>query len=131
MTASSVVLGLAGLSAAFAPQELLAALGVPLTNTLPALIQLMGALYFSCALMNWTARGSVIGGIYSRPISIGNFAHFFVGTIVLVKELSNGANVFVLVALGVYAVFAILFWWLVFRHSSVVKGQSTAGQPPA
>jgi hypothetical protein len=45
----------------------------------------MSALYFALSLMNWLARSNAIGGIYSRPVSIGNFVHFFVGTITLAK----------------------------------------------
>lgn len=132
LTASSLVLGLAGLSALFVHPQLLAALGLPLTKPLPVLMQLIGALYFSLAFMNWTAKDSVIGGIYARPISLANFGHFLIGTLVLARDqLSNGANIAGLVALGVYAVFAVLFWWLVFRHTGTVKGQSTAGQSPA
>ena len=65
MTVSSLVLGLAGLFLLFAPQEVGAAFGVPLTNPLPVLVQLAGALYLSLALMNWTAKDSVISGVYA------------------------------------------------------------------
>ena len=68
MVVSSILLGLAGIVALFAPQELLAALHVPVTHPLPVVIQLMGALYFAFALTNWTAKDSIIGGIYARPI---------------------------------------------------------------
>jgi len=121
MTISSLVLGLGGLIALFAPENLLAILGVPMANPLSVLIQLMGALYFSIALMNWTAKDSAIGGIYARPISLGNFAHFFSGTLLLAKFLlSNAFNAFILLMLVVYAIFAILFYWLVFRHTGIV-----------
>jgi len=76
MTTTSLVLGLAGIFALFAPDILLSTLDVPSANPLDVLIQLMGALYFSIALMNWTAKDSIIGGIYARPISFANFAHF-------------------------------------------------------
>jgi hypothetical protein len=91
MTTSSLVLGLAGIFALFAPENLLVMLGVPAANPLSVLIQLTGALYFSMAMINWTAKDSIIGGIYARPISLGNFAHFFSGTLLLAKYLlSNG-----------------------------------------
>src|SRR4051794_197270 len=93
MVVSSLLLGLAGIVAVFAPQELLAALQVPVTPPLLVVIQLMGALSFAFALINWTAKDSVIGGIYARPISLGNFAHFTVGALVLARyQLSNGAT---------------------------------------
>src|SRR5215212_3185955 len=96
MAVSSFVLGLAGLMLLFAPQEALAVLRVPLTTQLPVLVQLAGALYVSFSVMNWTAKDSVIGGIYARPISLANFAHFFIGTLLLAKVvLSTQFSVFI------------------------------------
>ena len=121
MTASSLVLGLAGIFALFAPDILLTTLGVPMANRLDVLIQLMGALYFSMAMMNWTAKDSIIGGIYARPISLGNFAHFFSGTLLLTRYmLSNGFNLPIGLVLVAYAIFGALFYWLVFRHTGIV-----------
>ena len=121
MTTSSLVLGLAGIFALFAPDILLTTLNVPIADPLSVLIQLMGALYFSIAMMNWTAKDSIIGGIYARPVSLGNFAHFFSGTLLLARYvLSNGFNLPVLSMLMAYAIFAALFYWLVFRHTGIV-----------
>ena len=121
MTTSSLVLGLAGIFALFAPENLLAMLSLPIVRPLSVLIQLLGALYFSLALMNWTAKDSAIGGIYARPVSLGNFAHFFVGTLVLAKYLlSNELNLSILLIVLVYAVLTLLFYWLVFRHPGIV-----------
>jgi hypothetical protein len=125
MMTSSLVLGLAGIVALFAPDNLMAMLDVPFANPLPLLIQLMGALYFSIALMNWTAKDSIIGGIYARPISFGNFAHFFSGTLLLANYgLSNGFNLFIVLLLAGYTIFAVLFYWLVFRHTGIVVEKS-------
>ena len=75
MTTSSLVLGLAGILALFAPDVLLAMLGTPLTNSSSVLIQLMGTLYFSIALMNWTAKDSTIGGIYAQQFTTMRIQH--------------------------------------------------------
>ena len=116
MTSSSIILGLAGIFALFAPDVLLSMQGAAVTGTLSVTIQLMGALYFSVALMNWTAKDSAIGGIYARPVSLANFSHFFAGALLLLKyQLSNEMNVFMLAVLVVYAVYAACFYWLVFR----------------
>jgi hypothetical protein len=124
MVVSSIVLGLAGIIAVFAPQELLAAVQAPMTQPLPVIIQLMGAFYVAFALTNWTAKDSIIGGIYARPISLGNFAHFTVGTLVLAKyQRSDGAPALLFVVLIVYAVFALIFGWLVFVHSGIAGKQ--------
>jgi hypothetical protein len=120
MTASSLFLGGAGLLASFAPQELMAFLGSPATGPAPVLVQLMGALYFSFALVNWTAKDNIIGGIYSRPVSLGNMAHFVMGALALAKS-SAWDNRILLVFLVIYTVFAILFGWLVFGRGTACK----------
>jgi hypothetical protein len=57
------------------------------------------ALYFSFALMNWTAKDSASGGIYARPVSLGNFAHFFSGTLIPAKYMqSSEFNLSILLA---------------------------------
>lgn len=115
MTASALVLGLAGLAASFGPAELLAAWGSPATAQTVILVQLLGALYFAFALLNWTARGVMIGGIYARPVSLGNFLHFTMGALALGKqELSHHLGLPAVVALVIYTAFAILFGALVF-----------------
>ena len=125
MTTSSLLLGLAGIFALFVPDVLLAMVGVPVANPLSVLIQLLGALYFSMALMNWTAKDSAIGGIYARPVSLANFAHFFVGTLLLIRyQLSNEFNLLILLVLVVYVVFATLFYWLVFRATGLPVNKS-------
>jgi hypothetical protein len=120
MTSSSLVLGLAGIFALFAPDVVLAVLGTLVTAELSVLVQLSGALYFSFALMNWTAKDSAIGGIYARPVSLGNFGHFFVGALLLIRyQISNEINVFILLALVMYVIYASLFYWLVFRATGM------------
>lgn len=115
MIASALVLGLAGVAASFAPAELLIAWGAPATEQTVLLVQLLGAFYFAFAFLNWTAKGVMIGGIYARPVSLGNFLHFALGALALAKqEFFHHLGVPVVVALVVYAVFAILFGALVF-----------------
>lgn len=121
MTTTSLVLGLAGIVALFAPESVLVMLGATITKPLSVLVQVIGTLYFSIALMNWTAKDSIIGGIYARPVSLANFAHFFTGTLVLAKYFfSNSLNVPILLMLIVYVILALFFYWLVFRHTGIV-----------
>ena len=126
MTSSSLILALAGMFALFAPDVLLALLPVPIANPLSVLIQLMGALYFSMAMMNWTAKDSAVGGIYARPVSIANFSHFFIGTLLLAKGvLSSAFNLSIALLLAMYTIFAILFYWLVFRSTGIRVDKNT------
>jgi len=123
MTTSGLALGLTGLFALFAPDLLLETLGASPTTPLSIPVQLMGSLYFAFALIDWTAKDSAIGGIYARPVSLGNFAHFFVGVLILIKYfLSNNFNLVALLITMVYILFTVLFYWLVFRATGLPKG---------
>ena len=122
MVTSSMALGLAGLAASFAPSELLRALGSPAAEPLPVLIQLLGAMYIAFAITNWTAKDNIIGGIYSRPLSLGNCIHFIVGSLALAKQqFSHDVSMPLIAALIVYTIFAIGFAWLVFGYGTACK----------
>ena len=78
MTSSSLTLAVAGIFTLFAPNVLLSALGVAVTAQLAVFVQLLGALYFSFALMNWTAKDSAIGDVGGRRNSdpVGRYRGF-------------------------------------------------------
>ena len=113
MTASALVMGALGLAATFLPQEIAQYLGLTSEGVMPLWIQIMGALYFSYALLNWTAKDSLLGGIYNRPIVIGNLVHFVVGALALVKgaPMTKEFLPFTIV----YVIFAIAFGMIFFR----------------
>ena len=114
LSASAIVLGIAGIAASFLPQEILRALAIEPAGLVPLLVQLLGAALFAFAMVNWTARGSLIGGIYNRAVALGNLTHFVVGGLALAKAaLSQGGVVWVMAA--VYLVFAIGFTMVFFR----------------
>ena len=87
MTVSALFLGLLGLVASFAPDEIIRAAGIPPAGNLKAVVQVMGALYLGFAMINWMVRDSRIGGIFNRPVVIGNLLHFLSGGLALVKAL--------------------------------------------
>jgi hypothetical protein len=119
MTASALVLVILGFAATFLPEELLQWIGIAATGVLPLIIQLLGALYLSFAMLNWTAKQSLIGGIYNRPIALGNFLHFMMGALALGKGVIANPAARVLAPLAiVYALFAVAFA-LVFFTSPV------------
>ncbi len=120
MTTSSVVLGCGGLLGLFAPDNVVALLGVTPSAPLSVMVQLMGTLYFSLALMNWMVRNGTIGGIYARPISMANLAHCFSGSLVLGKHtVLSGVDLPGALLLAMYLTFAVCFYWLAFRTSGV------------
>jgi hypothetical protein len=116
MTSTAIVLAALGLVALFAPQELLTYLGAAPIGFLPTLVQLLAAALLALAMTDWMAKDSKIGGIYLRPIAIGNLFHFTVGAITLVRFALHGhPPVFAIVSAVLYAVFAVAFALVVFR----------------
>ena len=122
LAGSAVVLGLLGLGASFAPQELLGMVGVASAAPVPLLIQLLGAGYFGLALSNWLAKDSSIGGIYGRSLTLGNSVHFTVGALALAKAvIGGGMHPLISVLPVIYAGFALAFAWLVFGATGLPK----------
>jgi predicted DNA repair protein MutK len=122
MASSAVFMAALGLAATFLPQEIIAALGGGTVRTLPLLVQVLGALYLGFAMLNWMAKESLIGGIYSRPVSMGNFLHFAIAGIAMVKAVAAGERaVSILICTAIYAVFAIAFGAVVFGRVKAAK----------
>ena len=125
LTISALLLGTAGTFLIFFPAEALGYTAVDLSqlsglaiSTLVYLLQLLGALYFAFALLNWMARQSLVGGIYNRPIAMANFVHFFIAGICLIKMVFGDAGLPLAstVTAVIYLVFALLFALILFRH---------------
>ena len=117
MASSSLVMGVLGISFSFLPQELLSYVKVSSNGIAPLFLQVAGALYIAFAMINWMTKANLIGGIYNRPIAMGNFLHFSIGALALVKGLRVvPISVCLLVASTVYSIFAILFGIVFFSH---------------
>lgn len=115
MIASAIFTGLLGIAASFLPAEILRLLTFLPDPLLTLLVQIIGALYVGFAIMNWMAKTVLIGGIYARPLAMGNFAHFMIGAITLVKAATtNAASVYFSVAAAIYSIFAVLFAIILF-----------------
>jgi hypothetical protein len=122
MVSSALVMAALGVAATFLPQEIIAALGGGGGRTLPLLVQVLGATYLGFAMLNWMAKESLIGGIYSRPVSMGNFLHFAVAGIALVKAVVAGERALIVLACtAIYVVFAVAFGAVVFGRAKVAK----------
>ena len=81
-------------------------------------LQLLGALYFAFAMVNWTAKGAAIGGIYNKPVAIGNFTHFTIGGLALVKDITAQVNVH-----PIFWVLAILYTILAVSFGIIFFGK--------
>jgi len=116
LSASAIVLVVLGLAATFAPHEIATALALTPAGVLPLLIQLLGATLFALAMINWMARGSLIGGIYNRPVAVGNVAHFVIGALAATKAVLHGEHRPIVIAIAaLYVVFAIAFGMILMR----------------
>jgi hypothetical protein len=115
MTLSAAALGVTGILLSFFPGETAAYLGI--TKNASIILQILGALYFGFAILNWTAKANLIGGIYSRPVAIGNFTHFMIGGLALLKSVSKNTDLtYLWIAAFIYAIFAILFGYVMFNN---------------
>lgn len=117
MTASALFMGATGIVLTFAPQEVSLYFSSPsATQPVAIVFQILGALYFAFAMVNWTSKGNLIGGIYGRPVAIGNLTHFVIGALTLVKGYFAFSETVTLIAALVYAAFAVMFTIVFFTH---------------
>jgi hypothetical protein len=118
LSAAAIVLGAAGIALTFAPDEIAAYLG--LTNAAVAL-QLLGAAYFAFAMMNWMSKSNLIGGIYGRPLAIGNLTHFSIGGLALIKRAMAAETPAALKIVALlYLAFAVVFGYILFTTPKAV-----------
>ena len=118
MTASSISLGVIGIVFTFMPAEILHWVNLEAAKSLTLMVQILGALYFSYAMLNWMSKGNLIGGIYNRPIAVANFTHYLIAALALIKGVTSLSNTpTLLLAMAIlYCVFAIAFGLILFRH---------------
>ncbi len=119
MTTSAFVLGAAGILLTFMPEEV--ANFLHLTDGTTIQFQILGALYFGFAMLNWTAKANIIGGIYGKPVCLGNFTHFAIGGLSLIKLVVHNFGNGILICAILYFLFAILFGYVLFTTPSSIK----------
>lgn len=114
MTSSAILMGLAGIILSFLPQEAGAYMQWGEGNAI--VMQILGALYFGFAMINWMSKANLIGGIYNRPLAVGNFSHFLIAALALFKISMRGTSIAMLMATIIYSLFAIAFGYILFTH---------------
>jgi hypothetical protein len=126
MTSCAIFLGVIGILLSFLPSEIITYLGVEPTIITTLFLKILSALYLGFGILNWMAKGSIIGGIYNRPIVIGNLMHFGVGAIALIKIVSHiEIHSEIIISLTVlYVIFTILFTYIFKNNPATVKKQS-------
>ena len=115
MTISALFLGIIGICLSFLPKEIINYLNINSNIITIFLFQLLGALYLGFGILNWMLKGSRIGGIYNRPVLMGNLMHFLVGAIALIKivtsiQAHSEIIIFLMIVYSTLSIsFAILF----------------------
>ena len=109
LSSSAVVMGFLGLAGTFLSEEISNIFGIaplPITNVL---IQIIGGLYLGFAMLNWFTRSARIGGIYNRPLVLGNLIHFIVVFFALIRLLTDQFNFIFVILTFIYFGFAVWF----------------------
>lgn len=117
MSLSATFLAALGIGITFLPQEILVLVGVQPVDTSVLLIQILGATYLGFSILNWMSRGTHIGGIYGRPVSMANFFHFAIGAVALVKTaIAQHFEIEVTILAAIYMSFGTWFGYVLFTH---------------
>lgn len=125
MISSAILTGSLGLAVSFAPAEILKMISGSTNELLTLFLQITGALYLGFAIMNWMAKTVLIGGIYAKPLGMGNFLHFTVVALALFKfAITSEHSIYVWGATIIYSTFAILFGVVVFTSPKQIVANS-------
>jgi hypothetical protein len=119
MITSTIVMGTIGIVLTFLAAEVVNYFGASANSPREMILitQIAGALYFGFAMINWTAKDNLIGGIYSRPVAIGNVCHFFIGAMALMK----GGSLLLLPLTIIYSILATAFFIVLMTHPVKVQ----------
>ena len=124
MVASAIFLMISGLLLTFIPEEISQYLNAGTNQTSILFLQILGSLYLGFGMLNWMTKSNLIGGIYSRPLVIGNLAHFLVASFALIKiVVKNSENEFsfVLISTILYSLFTICFGYVFMKNPNKVR----------
>jgi len=119
MLSSAIFMAALGLLTTLSPESFLAPAPAATQTIALLLIQAAGALYLGFAMLNWMAKDNLIGGIYSRPVALGNLLHFFAVAMALLRLVTHthtGKTPAILVVTAIYVAFAIWFGLVVFTN---------------
>lgn len=120
MMISAIFLAVNGFGFTFFPNEIAGLLINDDNYILILILQILGALYLGFSILNWTAKSSLIGGIYNKPILIGNLLHFFTASMTLIK-LTPGFqdNQLIFSYTIIYSLFTLSFGYVFFTNPSL------------
>ncbi len=116
MIASALFMAVLGMSLSFLPEEIGNWLGLPGQPLITLGLQMLAGVYLGFAILNWMAKAVVIGGIYAKPLALGNMLHFSMSALAIFKMIDRlGEHFQILLTLAfLFAAFALAFAYLSF-----------------
>lgn len=122
MIASSLFLGILGVLLTFLTQEIAEIIHFKSGKISFLILQILGSAYLGLAILNWMTKNNLIGGIYSRPLLIGNLIHFLVSSFALFRMIKHSENLLLMcVSLTIiYTFFTLAFSYVFITNPSKV-----------
>ena len=121
MIISAIFLAVNGFGFTFFPNEIADLLINDDNYIFILILQILGALYLGFSILNWMSKASLIGGIYNKPILIGNLLHFFTASMALIKlAFKVETNLLLIFSYTIiYSLFTLFFGYVFFTNPSL------------
>lgn len=93
LISSAVLNASIGIAITFLPQETGQLIGTTeMNNADLALMQILGSALIGIAIINFMSRGATMGGIYGKPIQLGNLVFHFATGLGLLKYVFSAES---------------------------------------
>ena len=121
MIISAIFLAVNGFGFTFFPNEIAGLLINDDNYIFILILQILGALYLGFSILNWMSKASLIGGIYNKPILIGNLLHFLNASIAMIKlTFKAETNLQLIFSYTIiYSLFTLFFGYVFFTNPSL------------
>jgi len=116
MIISAIFLAVNGFGLSFFPNEISLLLTNDDNHIFILILQILGALYLGFSYINWMSKNSLIGGIYNKPLLIGNTLHFLTASMAMIKLVFKFENNLQLIIPHtiIYCLFTLFFGYVFF-----------------
>ena len=121
MIISAIFLAVNGFVFSFFPNEISVLLTNDDNHIFTLILQILGALYLGFSYINWMSKNSLIGGIYNKPLLIGNLLHFLTASMALIKlafKFENNLQLILSYTI-IYCLFTLFFGYVFFTNPSL------------
>ena len=118
MIISAIFLAVNGFVFSFFPNEISVLLTNDDNHIFTLILQILGALYLGFSYINWMSKNSLIGGIYNKPLLIGNLLHFLTSSMALIKlafKFENNLQLILSYTI-IYCLFTLFFGYVFFTN---------------